>query len=157
MFYSRRKNGQMSFHSSLVTKKEDLGQYIPHKPPFLLVDELYYYDDEYAISGFAVSHDHVMVRDGFLLEAAIIENMAQTMALKSSFQPGTKHSENDTPRMGYLVAVNRSSFINPVPAGELLITELKVTQNLKTFIMVKGTCSYSEIPVAVCEISLFIE
>lgn len=53
---------------------------IPQREPFLMVDELLEVTDDSGTSSFEVRADNVLVDEGGLSEAGIIENMAQTAA-----------------------------------------------------------------------------
>lgn len=144
-------------HESLIiVKKENVRQLIPHKAPFILVDALYYYDDESAVSAWYIPIDHVMVRDNYLLDAAIVEHMAQTMALKSSFLPLGKDVEEKS-RVGYLAAVSRFNMYNRVSAGSEIFTEIKTTLTAGNMLAVEGiTRSFQQI-MAVAELRLFLQ
>ena len=56
---------------------------IPQKPPFVLIDTLVSATADTFRSAFSIPPDHVLVQDGALLEAGLMENAAQTAALAS--------------------------------------------------------------------------
>jgi len=58
---------------------------IPQRPPFLMVDSLLHFDMEKTVTGFTVQPDNVLVRDGHLSEAGLMENIAQSCAVRIGY------------------------------------------------------------------------
>ena len=55
---------------------------IPQRPPFVMVDRVLSCDMEDAVTEFAVSEENILLDDGQLSAAGIIENMAQSCAAR---------------------------------------------------------------------------
>ncbi|MCX6297407.1 MAG: hypothetical protein NTX97_15380 [Bacteroidetes bacterium] len=58
---------------------------IPQKPPFEMVDKLWYNDDSKTISGFSIKENNIFCENGFFSESGIVENIAQTAALRVGY------------------------------------------------------------------------
>ena len=50
-----------------------------------MVDTLIYHDEEKTTTGFLIQKDNIFVEDGVLTEEGIIENMAQSSALRTGW------------------------------------------------------------------------
>lgn len=147
----------MMYTSHTVIDERAVTDFIPHRPPFVLVDALYYYDATIAISGFTVKPDTLFVRDQYFQETGMIENMAQTMALRAGILARTgNEGESGSPRIGYLAAVSQLKLLSRVAVGSLLITELEVVRDLKTFLMLRATCSCQGMAAAKAELTVYL-
>ena len=81
----------------------DILTLLPQQPPFVLVDRLVHYDEQSTICQFTLPADHLMVEEGVLSEAGILENMAQTCAARLGFY--NKYVLRERVRIGYIGAV----------------------------------------------------
>ena len=59
---------------------------LPHQPPFIMVDKLTHYDATSAKTTFVVRDDNLFCINGFMEEAGLIENIAQTCAARTGFK-----------------------------------------------------------------------
>ena len=57
---------------------ENIVDLIPQKPPMVMVGQLISHDNVSTISAFSLNKENIFCEKGFLSEAGIIENMAQT-------------------------------------------------------------------------------
>lgn len=56
----------------------DIKNYLPHRPPMLMVDWIVALDDQMVETTFGLKEDNIFMQDGHLVEAGLIENAAQT-------------------------------------------------------------------------------
>lgn len=56
----------------------DITKFLPHRPPFLMVDHLLSLGDSYVSTSFTIKPDCIFNENGFLNEAGLVENAAQT-------------------------------------------------------------------------------
>ena len=132
---------------------EDILSLIPQKPPFVMVDELLFSDDDHTKTSFTVAANNVFVIDGAFSEAGLMENMAQTAAAGA----GNMARIEDRPiDIGYIGAVkNLEVFELPVVNDEL-VTEVKVETRLLNIAVVTGKVWRNDTLVAKCEMKIFI-
>lgn len=133
---------------------EQVTQFIPHRDPFVMVDNLLEYSPEKVVSSFKIRPDNILVTDEYFQEAGIIENIAQTVALRSGYEAT---QNNLPPKVGFIAAIKDFHLFNLVPVGQELITTAEVTLNLGDVVIIKGYSEYLGIPVASCEMRLFLE
>jgi 3-hydroxyacyl-[acyl-carrier-protein] dehydratase len=127
---------------------------LPQKAPFTMVDTLYFCEEKKAISGLFVSSNNPLVVDGYLQEPGIIENIAQTIALKAGYEAKSKNTE---PKIGFIVSIKDLIINDLVPIGEELITEVEIQMVFDNMIVIHGHSNYNGINVASCEMRLFIQ
>ena len=132
---------------------EDILSLIPQKPPFVMVDELLFSDDDHTKTSFTVAANNVFVINGAFSEAGLMENMAQTAAAGA----GNMARIEDRPiDIGYIGAVkNLEVFELPVVNDEL-VTEVKVETRLLNIAVVTGRVWRNDTLVAQCEMKIFI-
>ncbi|MEO8117090.1 MAG: hypothetical protein ABI653_05520 [Bacteroidota bacterium] len=63
---------------------------IPQRPPFVMVDHLINADEKTAETSFLILPENLLVENGFLSEAGLMENMAQTAAAKAGYEASKK-------------------------------------------------------------------
>ena len=74
---------------TLITGEEIL-EYIPQRPPVVMVDTFYGIDERgCARSGLTVTADNLLVADGVLDECGIVEHIAQSAALRAGYMNRT--------------------------------------------------------------------
>ena len=65
--------------------KENLLQFIPQRNPMVMMDELVFWDDKKTTSALTISNDNILSHNQEFTESGIIENFAQTMALRIGY------------------------------------------------------------------------
>lgn len=106
----------------IAEKVKDL---IPQKFPFVMVDNLVDYSEEYVVSNFTVTNENIFSKNNKFLESGIIENMAQTVALHTGYQFFLKKMPAPT---GYIGSI-KNVVINRLPElKETLETSVKIIQ-----------------------------
>jgi predicted hotdog family 3-hydroxylacyl-ACP dehydratase len=63
----------------------DIKTLIPQKPPFIMVDKLVHNDNIFTRTEFEIRPDNLFVENGKLLESGLIENIAQTCAVRLGY------------------------------------------------------------------------
>lgn len=102
-----------------ITNKELLLSCIPQRDPIVLVDALVTYSERAVTSGLQVSAQNLFIQGNLLTEPALIEHMAQTVALHTGFGYFLKKDEAPT---GYIGSI-----------AQLVINRLpKIDENLQT-------------------------
>lgn len=124
---------------------------IPQRPPFVLIDQ--FIMDGEAHSLFVVPKDHILVEDGRLSEAGLVENIAQTAAARAGY---ISRSEGKPVSLGYIGAVQKLT-VHALPvAGAALRTTIDVKHQIFNATVVEGTVRAGDEVLASCEMKIFI-
>ena len=119
---------------------------LPQKPPFLFVDSLVHYDGSSVTTSFTVPGEGVLVQDGKLSAAGVLEHMAQSSAARIGFI--FKYILNVPIRIGYIGAI-RAGRIHRLPvAGETIETTVTLVQEIGSVTMVDATVRCGEEVIA---------
>ena len=143
-------------------KDIDITKFLPHREPFLMVDNVLSIDDEHVSTSFTINENCIFCDNGVLNEAGMTENAAQTCSSivgKSYFDDDDIHGEG-TKLIGFISAI-KSLKINFCPKiGTTLKTYAKIISKLETehYKMCSIKCTISNGPEELlsCEMNLFI-
>jgi predicted hotdog family 3-hydroxylacyl-ACP dehydratase len=132
---------------------ENIIPLIPQKPPFVMVDKLLATDEVNTRSSFYIAGDNVFVKDGLFQEAGLMENIAQTAALRAGYVAQT---ENKPVAVGYIGAVNNFEIFDLPKVNEEIETEITVENQIFDVTVLSGKVWQNENLLAQCEMKLFI-
>lgn len=96
---------------------------IPQRAPFVLVDNIVECADNRTVTEFSFDKSHILCKDGILLEAGLIENIAQSAAA------GAGHhfvSQGLPVPIGFIGSVDKFKIHFLPKSGEKLITEVVI-------------------------------
>lgn len=132
---------------------------IPQKPPIKMVDKLWFNDDTTTISGFTIKADNLFCENGEFREPGIIENIAQTAALRVGYMVSLleKNGEKVNPPVGYIGAIKRLNIHQLPKVGDELKTEVVIQQIIFDVTLITGKSTVNGIPVADCEMKIFLK
>lgn len=144
---------QQNLQPALISK-EYIAEFIPQKHPIVMVDELLYCDEKKTVSRFTIDKENIFVRNGKLREPGIIENMAQTGALKAGYESRLLGIE---PVVGFIGAIkDLKIYMLPVIGSEIR-TEICITNEVFNITIIRATTFCNEILIAECEMKIAIQ
>lgn len=106
-----------------ILDKNFVGNLIPQKFPFVMVDKLLSFSENEVVAGLTVSEDNIFVARGTFQESGLIEHMAQSVALFTGYQ---FHLKNEPAPTGYIGSI-KSITIAELPKLE---AEIETTVNV---------------------------
>jgi predicted hotdog family 3-hydroxylacyl-ACP dehydratase len=132
---------------------ENIIPLIPQKPPFVMVGKLLSTDEINTRSSFHINGDNVFVKDGLFQEAGLMENIAQTAALRAGYVAKT---ENKPVAVGYIGAVSNFEIFYLPKVNDEIETEITVENQIFDVTVLSGKVWQNENLLAQCEMKLFI-
>jgi predicted hotdog family 3-hydroxylacyl-ACP dehydratase len=136
-----------------MTEEQDILSLIPQKPPFVMVDELLFSDDNLTKTSFKITANNVFVINNEFSEAGLMENMAQTAAAGSG---NMARIENRPVATGYIGQVKNLEIFDLPKTGDELITEVRMEVQVFDAGIVSGKVWCNDAVVAQCEMKIFI-
>ena len=137
----------------MIVSKENIEDFIPHRPPFVMIDNLISVNEALFESDFSVSESNVLVESGFLQEAGLIENIAQTCAASFGFLDKEKDGQ---PKIGFIGAISRLELFELPPVTSKINTVVIPTHQLGNIIMVTGQNFLDGRMLLTCEMKIVI-
>ncbi len=117
-----------------------------------MVGKLLSVDESSTRSSFIVESDNVFVTNGLFQEAGLLENIAQTAALRAGYMA---QAENKLVAVGYIGAINNFEIFNLPKVGDELITEIIIENKIFDVTVIAGKVWHNENLLASCEMKLF--
>jgi predicted hotdog family 3-hydroxylacyl-ACP dehydratase len=131
---------------------EDIIPLIPQKPPFVMVGKLLETDDNITRSSFIIDAANVFVKNGLFQEAGLMENIAQTAALRAGY---VAQSENKPVAVGYIGAVSNFEVFGLPKAGDEIMTEISTQNQIFDITVLSGKVWLGDRLIAQCEMKVF--
>lgn len=143
--------------------KLDISKFLPHRAPFLMVDDVISIDDEHVSTSFKIQSDCIFFHNGIFNEIGLIENAAQTCSSivgKSYFDDNDLEGEG-AQLIGFISAIKKVTiFDNPV-VGDVIISNAELISRLDmsdySICTLKCTISTSDKELLYCEMNLIIQ
>ncbi len=132
---------------------ERILDYIPQRPPVVLVDAFYGIDQEGSHSGYTVEAGHLFCRGGVLDECALIEHMAQSAALRAGY---LAVSRGKRVPLGFIGAVDRCTVIRRPEAGERLRTIVRVVAEVMNVTLAEAEIRVEGEKIGECRLKIVI-
>ncbi|MES2107207.1 MAG: 3-hydroxyacyl-ACP dehydratase [Bacteroidota bacterium] len=133
---------------------DDIIPLIPQKPPFVMVGRLLYADAVITRSSFVINEDNVFVKDGIFQEAGLMENIAQTAALRAGYMA---QLERKPVEAGYIGAVKDFEIFELPKVGDEVVTEITIDNQVFNVTMLTGKVWHDDVLLARCEMKVFME
>ncbi|MDF2450885.1 MAG: 3-hydroxyacyl-ACP dehydratase [Bacteroidota bacterium] len=137
-----------------IVNSDTILQYIPQRPPIVLISRIYKCDEASVITGFDIIDEHMLTQNGKLTESGIIENMAQTAASMAGYEAVIN---NSPPRVGFIANV-KNLVINYLPeSGNEILTEVKTKTQVMNVSIIEASSYCNNKLVATCEMKIFLQ
>jgi len=119
-----------------------------------MVDGLIEQTETSTTSRLILSNSNIFCEDGVFNEAGLIENMAQTAALRSGYQASLK---NQKPLVGYIGSLKRIKIHKLPQDSDTLETTINIVTNLMNVLIVKGEIFCNGELMAEGEMNIFLQ
>lgn len=127
---------------------------IPQKAPITMVDSLWIHDEKWTVSGLEILSDNLFVEDGKFQEPGLVENIAQTAALRAGYE--FSKQEGGEPMVGFIGAIKKLK-INTLPsAGDKLVTSIEEINKLFGVSVIRGRTELRGELIVECEMKIFL-
>jgi hypothetical protein len=133
---------------------DDILALIPQKPPFVMVGKLLYTDENTTSSSFVIGADNVFVRNNLFQEAGLLENIAQTAALRAGF---IAHAGNKPVAVGYIGAVKNFDVFKLPKVNDEIITDVTIETKVMDITVLTGKVKHNDELLAQCEMRVLTE
>ncbi|MDD5046375.1 hypothetical protein SMA90_26195 [Escherichia coli] len=118
-----------------MIKKIDILELLPHRHPFVMVDELIECDGYYTATRTLIKEDNIFCRNGFFGEAGMMENMAQTCAARLGYKSLMNQM---TVKLGIIGAVRDFHVFFLPMAGNFLETSILIEHEVFNAILLSA-------------------
>ncbi|MCD0464299.1 ABC transporter permease [Flavobacterium sp. ENC] len=142
----------------------DIQNYLPHRPPLLMVDLILNVDASFVETVFLIREDNIFVSNGVFIEAGLIENTAQTCSAivgkKYFFDENGSENEN-IHVIGFISAIKNLKIHQLPKAYDTIITRANLVSKFEgdDYTLCTMSCEslLGDKKLLECEINLFIQ
>ena len=132
----------------------DIETLIPHRAPMRFIEALTDCTETTARATACFTADHFAVTNGAVLETALVECVAQTVAAALGHRAGTS-GKTGAANNGMLAAVSNFKIHARPPLNRLLTIEVREVKRLGPMLLIAGTISCADQLIASGELSLY--
>jgi predicted hotdog family 3-hydroxylacyl-ACP dehydratase len=142
----------------MLANKDTVAKLIPQKPPMVMVHELIGHDEAETITAFTVEEGNIFVEKGLFSEAGLIENMAQSAALRTGWVSAmvNENEKEFTPLVGVIGAIKNFELLRLPEVNSRLITTIELLTEFGTATMVKAYVRKEEELLASADLKIFL-
>jgi predicted hotdog family 3-hydroxylacyl-ACP dehydratase len=133
---------------------QDLLTLIPQRWPFVMIDTLVSSDEVATYTTLLVRAENVLVNDGELSEAGLVENIAQTAAARAGY---IAQQLGKPMQPGFIGAVKNLEVFALPKVGDTMETEVKIETQIFDVTIIKGKITCKGVTLAHCEMKIFIQ
>ena len=134
--------------------QEHITSYIPQRPPFVMVDRLISCDETCSTTTLQVTAENVLVYNGELSEAGLMENVAQTAAAGVGY---VTLKNNEPVLIGYIAGVKNLEIFALPKVGDVIETTVIIKTQIFDVTIISGSIKCKDELLATCEMKIFIK
>jgi predicted hotdog family 3-hydroxylacyl-ACP dehydratase len=136
----------------MLAGKAEVYDMIPQAPPMAMVDGLISSDETLTVSQLSVNRQNIFCKDGFFHEPGLIENIAQTAALRAGY---IARQNNEEVIKGYIGSVKKLKIYALPKDTDTLQTKITVQHELLNASVIKGEIFVNDKMMAEGEMTIF--
>ncbi|WMI69467.1 ABC transporter permease [Mangrovimonas sp. YM274] len=147
-----------------VFKALEISQFLPHRPPFLMVDYILSIGDDHVSTSFEIKPDNIFIEQGRFNEAGMVEHAAQTCSAivgKSYYTRQGEEVLQEKKLIGFISAIKKVTIIECPKVGEIITSQatLKSRFDSDDYSICTFECKVrqEEKELLSCEMNLFIQ
>lgn len=138
----------------------DINNLIPQKSPMVMVDEHVSTEGNKTTTALFIREDNIFCNKGQLTEPGLIENMAQSAALRTGFLFSKKMTDSNSiqkPPIGFIGGIKKLHIHILPQTGETIQTTIEIEAEIMNALVVKAVITRGAETVAECELKIFLE
>lgn len=134
-----------------IVEGEHICDYIPQRPPIVMVDKFFGIDGASSASGLTVKADNMFCSNGQLLDGGIVEHIAQSGAMHIGFE---HKSRGENIPLGFIGSINKL-VINRLPnEGEELVTTITMEATVGAVTLIGAEVKVADETIAQCKMKV---
>ncbi|MCF6185245.1 MAG: hydroxymyristoyl-ACP dehydratase [Bacteroidales bacterium] len=132
---------------------KEIEKILPQSFPMVMIDTLFSSDEEKTVTGLSVKEDNIFISEGKFREPGIIENMAQTAAVRSGYEA---LKNNTKVRTGYIGSIKNLSIYSLPKVNDTLQTILTPQSDIGDISVVKTEVFSNKEKIAECTMTIIL-
>jgi 3-hydroxyacyl-[acyl-carrier-protein] dehydratase len=138
----------------MLATRIDIENYIPQRPPIVMIHDLVEASDEHAVTRLHIYPENVFVKNNFFQEPGMVENIAQTAAVQVGYI--FKKKGMSVP-IGYIAGIKDLKINSLPPVNSTITTSIRLLNQVLDVTLVEGTIKLGEELLGRCEMRIFVK
>lgn len=134
----------------MLIDQDHITNYLPQRPPFVMIDNLLEAGGDRYVSSFLILPDNLYVENGEFREFGLIENLAQTGAAGIRYTSTTGADLTD----GFIGAVSKLTIFALPKVGDHIRSVVATLHKFDNLYLLKGECFAHGKKLLECEMKL---
>jgi predicted hotdog family 3-hydroxylacyl-ACP dehydratase len=135
----------------MLISKADIESFIPHRAPFVMIDNLLTVQDNVYETDFFIASDNIFLEAGVLREFALIENLAQSSAAGLFY---SMRDQKTRPTDGFMGSIAKMELYKLPKAEDKINTTIELLYQFDTMYLLKGANYLNGEKLLECELKL---
>ena len=136
-----------------MIKGKELFFLLPQSSPMLMIDTLVSSDHNQTITNLSITEENIFCFKGKFREPGIIENMAQTAAVRSGFEA---NKNNKKVKTGYIGSIKNLKIISLPNTNQILTTKLFLKTEIGNISVIAASVTCLNQLIAECEMTIIL-
>lgn len=138
----------------IIDNKNKIIDLLPQKPPFVMIDKLIDNNEKSTSSGLKITKENIFVKNNIFYEPGIIENIAQTAAIKMGYEC---YLNNTKVPIGFIGAVKNFNLYKFPKANQEIETTITIESAIFNLSLISGIVMCENEKIADCEMKIVIQ
>ena len=137
-----------------VIQGEGILNLIPQRPPIVMVDSFFGFEENRSYSGLTVTTDNLFCEAGRLQEPGIIEHIAQSAAARIGF---IYTRQGEKVPLGFIGSVEKMKLFRLPSAGAELYTGITIVQEVFDITLITAEVKENDELLAECRMKIYLK
>jgi predicted hotdog family 3-hydroxylacyl-ACP dehydratase len=133
---------------------KDILNYIPQRPPFVMVDEFLGMENNVSRTSLTIREDNLFVDEGLFSECGLIEHIAQSAAARAGYLASAAGLSSG---IGYIGSVEDLTVIKLPSAGDTVETYIAIVKEVMNVTLIQARCLVHSQEAATCRMKIFLK
>jgi len=138
----------------MIVSAEHIQDYIPQRPPIVMVDEILEYDEKTRLTAFHIKANNLFIEDGIFTESGLMENMAQSAASKVGY--ACKMSGKEV-SLGFIGAISKVKIHDLPKVGAYIKTKIIFDKTVFNVSLINAKVYFENNLICQCEMKIVID
>ncbi len=136
----------------VLEKKIDVSELLPQQHPFVMVDKLSNIDEKIVTTNLCIRQDNIFVEHGKFTEPGIIENIAQTGAVRMGYM--NKYVYRGELKLGFIGEI-KNLVVERLPClGDKITTTVEIKNEVLSTLLVHAHVTMNNKIIASCDMKI---
>lgn len=137
-----------------ILADEQILEYIPQRPPIVMIDKLWTSDEQVTKTGLLIRPDLLFVENGHFTEPGLMENIAQTGAIRAGYY---HISRNEPVPLGFIGDFKNLQIDELPKVGMEITTTVNLKQEVLGISVFEGKVYHQDQLLVSCEMKIFVQ